>query len=111
MIKHSDGRLTVWAPSIPGGHPDEKPFLFTTDGSENLNRFSVEDGGSLHRSRSVLKADKLVTEWTLERDGNVVMRGTETRTLLEDGHRLSQDNAIRGPDAIVESKWIYDRIE
>jgi hypothetical protein len=111
VIEHSQGRLSVWEPSIPGGHQDEKPFTFSTDGSENVNRFSVEDGGAIHRSRSVWKADKLVTEWTLERDGNVVMRGTETRTLLEGSQRLSLENTIRGPDAIVESKWIYERME
>jgi hypothetical protein len=85
--------------------------VFTTDGTENLNHFSATDGGAIHRSRSAWKTGTLVTEWTLERDGKVVMSGTETRTLLEGGKRFSSENTIRGPDAIVETKRIYEHIE
>lgn len=77
-LTHSEGRLGIEFLEADGSVISTT--ILTTDGSENFN---PRAGGALiHKSTSGWKGAALHTRWTIEREGRVVISGTEERELL-----------------------------
>jgi len=79
--------VTLFALLIP-------EFSTTTDNHETIQPF----GPGQIRSQTRWEGDKLVTDWTLERDGQVAVTGRWVRRLSEDGN--TQTVEITGHDPI-----------
>jgi hypothetical protein len=77
-MTHGKGRLVI--EFLDGDGSAISTTAMTTDGAENVN---PRAGGALtHRSKSVWKGTVLHTTWAIEREGRVVISGTEDRELL-----------------------------
>jgi hypothetical protein len=77
-MTHSEGRLVIEFLEEDGSVISTTTM--TTDGAENLNSRA---GGTLtHRSTSTWNGTVLRTAWAIEREGRVVISGTEERERL-----------------------------
>ncbi len=88
IVTHNDPVLTIQ--EGPGSYT----LRLTTDGKENVNRQSND---RTHRSTSRWEGDKLVTQWTLEDNGERLAQGTDTRSLTENGAVMIDDRTIKWP--------------
>jgi hypothetical protein len=77
-LTHGEGRLVIELLEADGSVISTTTL--TTDGSENVNRRA--GGALIHRSTSEWNGAVLRTRWAIEREGQVVISGTEERELL-----------------------------
>ena len=84
-------------------------FLAMTDGKENVQPF----GPGLVRSKTHWEDNKLVTDWTLERNGQVAVTGRWVRSLATDGNtqtiQITAHDPVRNLDG--EAKAVFVRRE
>jgi hypothetical protein len=77
----------------PIGNQPARTVKLSTDGKVNVNEIP---GGGLHRSSTRWEGKQLVTEWSLEHEGSVMMRGTDRRS-LSDGSTLIDERTVLTP--------------
>ena len=88
IVTHQDPLLTIQE------GPASYTLRLSTDGKENVNRQSND---RTHRSTTRWEGDKLVTQWTLEDNGETLAQGTDTRSLSENGAVMIDDRTIKWP--------------
>jgi hypothetical protein len=88
----------------PIGREPARTLKLSTDGKVNVNELT---GGGLHRSSTRWEGKQLVTEWALEHDGSVTMRGTDRRS-LSNGSTLIDERTVLTPlhEAQFHIVWI-----
>jgi hypothetical protein len=81
----------------------------TTDGKENTNnhRFGV------HTSTTRWDGRKLITNWKIEREGQVFMEGSDVRSLDRDGKTMIHNNTVRTStiESISHIIWLPSETE
>jgi hypothetical protein len=102
-ITHRDPNLVIV--DEPTGGLSARTFKLTTDNKPNITELP---GGGINRSSTRWEGSQLVTEWALEQDGTVILRGTDRRTLSPDGSRLVQERTVLTPlhEAQLHIVWI-----
>lgn len=96
-IAHDEPQLTI----TDGNTPSLK---LTTDGKENVNPLP---NGAVNRSKTRWDGNQLVTEWSLERNGTAVLRGTDRRSLSEGGKELIDDRTVTTPFAETQFHIVW----
>ncbi len=91
-ITHRDPVLVIIDEPV-GGVP-ARTFRLTTDGKPNITELP---GGGINRSSTRWDGNQLVTEWALEQRGMLIMRGTDRRTVSNDGSSLIQERTVLTP--------------
>ncbi len=74
---------------------------FPLDGTENAS--PMADESLLHRAKAHWDGNKLVTEFAIERDGKTLVKGTQVRSLSEDGKTQTVDTHVQTSQAITDS--------
>ncbi|GEM_PF-5702478 len=103
-IAHREPTLTI-ADEAEGNRP-RRTFKLTTDGKPNVNELP---GGGVQRSSTRWEGKDLVTDWTFDREGQVIMQGTDRRTLSEDGLRFTQEQTVLTPLHETRSHMVWIR--
>src|SRR5437667_4002544 len=85
--------ITLFALTIP-------EFSVNTDNRETIQKY----GPGQLRSKTRWEGDNLVTDWTLERDGQAVVIGTWVRSLAAAGQIRTVEVKARDPQRGVEGK-------
>ncbi len=75
----------------------------TTNGKENVNDQRIGQ----HKSTTRWDGRRLVTNWKIEREGQVFMEGSDVRYLDRDGKTLIQDNTVRTSTVETTSHIIW----
>jgi hypothetical protein len=88
VIEHKGNRLKIGE------------LTFTLDGGENVNPVGQ---GLLHKSKTHWEGSKLVTEFVLERDGEVLVRGRQVRSLADDGKTQTVDTHVQTPQVVSDA--------
>ena len=88
--------------TIADGNPP--PLKLSTDGKENVNQLP---NGALNRSKTRWDGNQLVTEWSLERNGNPILRGTDRRSLSEGGKELIDERTVITPFAQTQFHIVW----
>jgi hypothetical protein len=91
-ITHRDPSLVIVDDSA--GSLPARTFKLTTDINPNITELP---GGGVNRSTTRWDGNRLVTEWVLERGGAPIMRGSDRRTLSNDGSTLIQERTVLTP--------------
>jgi hypothetical protein len=102
-ITHRDPSLVIV--DEPAGSQPARTLKLTTDGKPNTTEFL---GGGVNRSSTRWDGDALVTEWVLEQEGTPIMRGSDRRSLSNDGSRLIQERVVVTPlhESQLHIVWI-----
>ena len=80
-------------------------LVLSADGIEAVN----EIGAIKHRSVTLWQGNKLVTEWTEERAGEVVRRGKDARELSEDESTLTLRKRTDDSASTTESVVVFTK--
>jgi hypothetical protein len=103
IIEHQEPMLKITLPDETGG--EATTLTFMTDGKESVS--TVSGGKVVRRSRSHWENGELVTEWTLERDGEIILRGREVRALSADGKVQIVDQHIETANAVRDIHSVF----
>ena len=83
--------------------------VYTIDPSGNEVSDSIPDApGAVRVAKSHWDGGRLVTEWRMERNGEVFMHGTDTRSLTSDGLQIV-DRLIESPRHHAEVHLVMER--
>ena len=84
--------------------------VYTIDPSGKEVSDSIPDAPGVTRvAKSHWNDGRLVTEWRMERNGEVVMHGTDTRSLTRDGLQIV-DRMIESPRHHAEVHLVMERV-
>ena len=83
--------------------------VYTIDPSGKEVSDSMDARGVARVAKSHWNDGRLVTEWRLERNGEVVMHGTDTRSITTDGLQIV-DRLIESPRHHAELHLIMERV-
>ncbi|HUB77671.1 MAG TPA: hypothetical protein VMB03_02690 [Bryobacteraceae bacterium] len=92
----------------PAGNLPERSFKLTTNNQPNITSLP---GGGVNRSSTRWDGKQLVTTWVLEQGGMPIMRGTDRRSLSDDGATLIQERTVITPlhESQLHIVWIRRR--
>ncbi len=103
-IRHNEPHIKI-AKRYEGGEV-LSTLQITTDGKENINEMG--DGEITHRSKTHWEGNRLVTEWTMERNGSVAIRGKDVRYF--DGKNLILERTTEDSRSSSQSRQAMTRL-
>jgi hypothetical protein len=103
-IRHQDPNISIMTTSADG--EDVSVMNLTTDGRENTNPV---DEGNTYKSKSHWEGPKLITEWTIEQYGTALNRGSDTRSLSEDGATMILETRLETDEEVIELHQVFVR--
>jgi hypothetical protein len=107
IIVHREPRLDITRPNPDIDTPTT--LRYTTDGAENVNTEQFSTPSMAERSTTRWDGNKLVTEWKVERDGEVLLRARLVRTLSADGKTMTEDQRIESATSIRETHTVWTK--